>query len=102
MIKKTDNCLYCGEKMDSKTAKKKFCSNTHRVYWNREKKAAKLLTASNDEDLKPASPKLIKAIKGCVLFSNSTKIFDTPIKEKGENSIDFAARKNEWKLKYNQ
>lgn len=37
MIKKTENCLYCGEKMESKTAKKKFCSDLHRVYWNREK-----------------------------------------------------------------
>lgn len=25
-----------------------------------------------------------------------------PIKEKGENSFDYAARKNEWKKKYNQ
>lgn len=39
MIKKTENCLYCGEKMESKTAKKKFCSDLHRVYWNRENKA---------------------------------------------------------------
>lgn len=38
MIKKTENCLYCGEKMESKTAKKKFCSDLHRVYWNRENK----------------------------------------------------------------
>lgn len=37
MIKKTENCLYCGEKMESKTAKKKFCSDLHRVYWNRER-----------------------------------------------------------------
>jgi len=36
MIKKTENCLYCGEKMESKTAKKKFCSTLHRVYYNRE------------------------------------------------------------------
>lgn len=36
MIKKRDTCLYCGEKMDSKTAKKKFCSEVHRVYYNRE------------------------------------------------------------------
>lgn len=37
MITKTENCLYCGEKMESKTAKKKFCSDLHRVYYNREK-----------------------------------------------------------------
>jgi hypothetical protein len=38
MIKKSEYCLYCGEKMESKTAKKKFCSDLHRVYWNREQK----------------------------------------------------------------
>lgn len=38
MIKKTENCLYCNEKMDSKTAKKKFCSDKCRVYRNRELK----------------------------------------------------------------
>ena len=38
MIQKIEKCLYCGEKMESKTAKKKFCSTLHRVYWNREQK----------------------------------------------------------------
>lgn len=38
MIKKRNTCLYCGEKMDSVTAKKKFCSDVHRVYYNREQK----------------------------------------------------------------
>lgn len=42
MIKKNEFCLYCGEKMESKTAKKKFCSDLHRVYWNREKEAGTL------------------------------------------------------------
>lgn len=36
MIKKTENCIYCGEKMESKTAKKKFCSTKCRVYYKRE------------------------------------------------------------------
>ena len=36
MIKKTENCTYCGEKMESKTAKKKFCSTKCRVYYKRE------------------------------------------------------------------
>lgn len=30
------------------------------------------------------------------------KIPPMPVKEKGEDSFDFAARKNEWKKKYNQ
>ncbi len=37
MIKKRETCLYCGEKMESITAKKKFCSTLHRVYYFREK-----------------------------------------------------------------
>lgn len=36
MIKKINNCTYCGEKMESKTAKKKFCSTKCRIYYNRE------------------------------------------------------------------
>jgi hypothetical protein len=39
MIKKNENCLYCGEKMESETAKKKFCSDKCRVYFGRELKA---------------------------------------------------------------
>lgn len=38
MIEKIENCLYCGSKMESITAKKRFCSDQHRVYYNREKK----------------------------------------------------------------
>jgi len=36
MIKKRETCLYCGEKMESETAKKRFCSDKCRVYWKRE------------------------------------------------------------------
>ena len=42
MIKKIENCIYCGERMESKTAKKKYCSDLHRVYYNREKKRGTL------------------------------------------------------------
>lgn len=41
MIKKKENCEYCGEKMDSKTAKKRFCSEKCRVYASRLKKVLK-------------------------------------------------------------
>lgn len=37
MIKKKENCEYCGEKMESITAKKRFCSEKCRVYASREK-----------------------------------------------------------------
>jgi len=36
MINKTPYCIYCGEKMESVTAKKKYCSDKCRVYFNRE------------------------------------------------------------------
>ena len=37
MIKKKENCEYCGEKMESITAKKRFCSEKCRVDASREK-----------------------------------------------------------------
>ena len=42
MIKKKENCLYCGEKMESKTAKKSFCSVKCRVYFNRANKISEI------------------------------------------------------------
>lgn len=43
MIKKIENCVYCNEKMESKTAKKKFCSDLHRLYYHRELKRGTLI-----------------------------------------------------------
>lgn len=51
MIKKIENCIYCSQKMESVTAKKKFCSDRCRVYWNRMKKGNE--TINTDLDLKP-------------------------------------------------
>ena len=42
MIKKKENCLYCGEKMESLTAKKSFCSVKCRVYFNRANKTSEM------------------------------------------------------------
>ena len=42
MIQKRETCLYCGDKMESITAKKKFCSDLHRLYYNRELKRGTL------------------------------------------------------------
>ena len=52
MIKKKENCEYCSEKMESKTAKKRFCSEKCRVYAFRLKNVVKnepqtLLIGSN-------------------------------------------------------
>ena len=44
MIKKKENCEYCGEKMESKTAKKRFCSAKCRVYFSREPKSGGSMT----------------------------------------------------------
>lgn len=41
MIKKTENCIYCGEKMESVTAKKRYCSAKCKLYFNREKNIIK-------------------------------------------------------------
>jgi protein-arginine kinase activator protein McsA len=41
MIKKKENCEYCGEKMESITAKKRFCSEKCRVYSSRMKSVLK-------------------------------------------------------------
>ena len=37
MIKKSETCIYCGEKMESITAKKRYCSSKCKLYYNREK-----------------------------------------------------------------
>lgn len=57
MIKKRENCLYCGEKMESITAKKKFCSALHKLYWHRENKKGAV------EDVFIGAPKNFDNIK---------------------------------------
>ena len=112
MIQKTENCIYCGVKMESKTAKKKFCSALHRVYWNREKKAVDLLGEKFSEPILKNEPtKSNSSLEYCSKCSQITihidnscqkcKIPPPPVKEPNEDAIDFAIRKNEWKLKYN-
>lgn len=49
MIKKKENCEYCSEKMDSKTAKKRFCSEKCRVYYNRASKYADKVVSELDK-----------------------------------------------------
>ena len=49
MIKKTENCLYCGEKMESITAKKRYCSSKCKVYDYRERSCIVTETAQNDK-----------------------------------------------------
>lgn len=58
MIQKTEYCQYCDKKMESITAKKKFCSTVCRVYFNREKKIEKILNNSKNERSKLLSDQL--------------------------------------------
>jgi hypothetical protein len=87
MIKKTENCIYCGEKMESVTAKKKFCSPLHRVYWNREQKAVKLLgdtfEATKEEFKKVANDIFEGGIAIAETTTEGVKRID-PISDKGE------------------
>ena len=125
MIQKIENCLYCGNKMESITAKKKFCSPKCKVYFNREKKVEKILNDSFGKNQKEFNKSFldlhtlgisithttetgkIKRIdplskEGQTVIDKSKEIPPMPIKQQGENAIDYAARKNEWKIKYNQ
>jgi predicted nucleic acid-binding Zn ribbon protein len=54
MIKKTENCIYCGEKMESITAKKRYCSSKCKVYDYRERSRIVTETAKNDKKTKIA------------------------------------------------
>ena len=49
MIQKRENCLYCGNKMESITAKKMFCSDKCKVYYGREKKRGTLSVHVTEE-----------------------------------------------------
>lgn len=64
MIKKSDNCLYCGEKMESITAKKKYCSSLCRVYYNREKNSQleNGIPDKSDTEVPSISPQELKTI----------------------------------------
>ena len=115
MIQKRDNCLYCGGKMESVTAKKKFCSDKCKVYWNREKafekKLDKILTPFQKE-----AKKVVQDIReiGMAIYDNNgnhipieselgqkiiNQASEKPEKLKGESGIDYAIRLAEWKEK---
>lgn len=49
MIEKRENCLYCNKKMESKTAKKKFCSASHRLNYHREVKRGTIIVSENKD-----------------------------------------------------
>lgn len=118
MIIKRETCLYCGEKMESKTAKKKFCSEKCKVYWNREKVLVKELDeslTSIQEETKKVVHDIIEV--GIGIYDKNGKhispeselgqkiinqISDKPERLKGESGIDYAVRLAEWKEKQNK
>lgn len=90
MIKKIENCIYCGEKMESITAKKKYCSAKCRLYFNRERKKATIVA-------EPAV-KSIKIEKAVVGVKTHQPVLEKPknAKEmpKGLSAID----QIQWKI----
>lgn len=80
MIKKRETCLYCGEKMESKTAKKKFCSPIHKLYWHREKERGTLAPSQLELEIKSAT---IAKENGVV-----TAKIDIKVPEGGEKWFD--------------
>ena len=112
-------CLYCGNDYYAFSSKAKYCSTNCRVYWNREKKAVDLLGEKFSEPILKTEPQKGSAtepkqsnssLEYCSKCSQITihignncqkcKIPPPPVKEPNEDAIDFAIRKNEWKLKY--
>jgi len=61
MIQKSKTCLYCGEEMESKTAKKRFCSDLHRVYYNREKNKP-IIEQNKEKQKEPEKEKEFEAV----------------------------------------
>ena len=49
IIEKTETCFYCGKKMESITAKKIYCSNKCRVYYNRAVKGMQKINKKAEE-----------------------------------------------------
>lgn len=63
MIKKRETCKYCGEKMESKTAKKQFCSEQHRIYYFREMKdKVEVGKALNSPEFQKAKKELVNEL----------------------------------------
>ena len=92
MIKKKENCLYCGEKMESLTAKKSFCSARCRVYFNRANKMGEIAPNLGFSKTKPDNV--------TKLYKNSAELTlnGQPEPPEGLVGIDLAIWKSEnWK-----
>jgi len=91
MIEKIKNCFYCGKEMESITAKKRFCSDVHRVYYNREKNKNNTFKLSEKNE-----KQTIFDIKVSNLIEkNINNQYNKPPKSKGESSLDYQIRLKE-------
>jgi hypothetical protein len=67
MNNRTPNCIYCNEKMESQTSKKRFCSDKCRVYWHRKHPKGNVISplelASKLANLSETVEKVQKEIK---------------------------------------
>jgi len=101
------NCLRkkCQKEFEPNKPKQVFCSDKCRVYWNREKKASlipetKILTHEEAVQIKKAIAKQFKERYNVEVPYLEKEIPPIPTKLPNEDSVDFAGRKSEWKLKY--
>jgi predicted nucleic acid-binding Zn ribbon protein len=112
MIKKRETCLYCGEKMESKSAKKLYCSDKCRIYYQREKARGTLgldiaikngnveIVKAERETVIPTKADIQKMIddvqpKGLHEKSNQTKIaeYEEELKHLGNSSVAIMRKK---------
>jgi hypothetical protein len=90
-------CLNCGKEISKIEGKRepKFCGSTCRSnYWQKQNrlKITKIVSAKIiKEDNKPIAK-----------FVLEVEDNQKPIKQEGENSIDYAGRVNEWKKSLNK
>lgn len=77
MIKKIENCIYCGEKMDDvKSAKRKFCNDKCRIYYGRELSRGTLVVPVNVND--PVIPATVPAEKQPIPAQTPSDAVNTP------------------------
>lgn len=94
MNNRTPNCIYCNQKMESQTSKKRFCSDKCRVYWHRKHPKGNVISplelASKLEDIKKEVK--VSVIKEEVLESPKNDQLEPPV---GLSGIDLAIWKAE-------
>ena len=91
MIKKSETCIYCGEKMESITAKKRYCSSKCKLYYNREKNKVK--RGAPFKNMPPYDKNSPKSVVSSKLEQIPVENHKTP--PKGLKGIDLVIWKSE-------